>query len=219
MRNGQAHGHRHEAIFYDPEALVEPIRIVRNLTAHGCAGRWQSLHLHRVRAQHLSGQGPRHAGHAGPGDQFEVPDMYGRPWAKNWEKYFEQGMKRPEAGRGPVQLRQAGGASAQAVKSRKGSQLFRAGVSLALCAVFGTVMAQAPSPARRAYPEGFIYRSRHQHRAGSRRVGHRRNAGRPTRPSSRSWSPTTRAASRCRSCRTPPTASGCAAMACWIPPR
>ena len=26
----------------------------------------------------------------------DVPDIYGRPWAKNWEKYFEQGMKRPD---------------------------------------------------------------------------------------------------------------------------
>jgi len=22
--------------------------------------------------------------------------MYGRPWAQIWERYFEQGMKRPE---------------------------------------------------------------------------------------------------------------------------
>jgi len=22
--------------------------------------------------------------------------MYGRPWAQLWEKYFEQGMKRPD---------------------------------------------------------------------------------------------------------------------------
>ncbi len=27
--------------------------------------------------------------------QYEVPDMYGRPWAHNWEKYFEQGMQKP----------------------------------------------------------------------------------------------------------------------------
>jgi hypothetical protein len=32
-----------------------------------------------------------------PGDviSYEVPDMYGRPWAKLWETYFEQGMERP----------------------------------------------------------------------------------------------------------------------------
>ena len=28
---------------------------------------------------------------------YEVPDIYGRPWAEIYEKYHEQGMKRPQA--------------------------------------------------------------------------------------------------------------------------
>jgi hypothetical protein len=28
--------------------------------------------------------------------QYEVPDIYGRPWAMMWEKYFEQGMRNPD---------------------------------------------------------------------------------------------------------------------------
>jgi hypothetical protein len=28
--------------------------------------------------------------------EYEVPDIYGRPWAHIWEKYFEQGMEKPE---------------------------------------------------------------------------------------------------------------------------
>ena len=28
--------------------------------------------------------------------EFEVPDMYGRPWAQIWEKYWEQGMEKPD---------------------------------------------------------------------------------------------------------------------------
>ena len=28
--------------------------------------------------------------------EYEVPDMYGRPWAQIWEKYSEQGMERPK---------------------------------------------------------------------------------------------------------------------------
>ena len=28
--------------------------------------------------------------------QYEVPDMYGRPWAQIWEKYWEQGMEKPD---------------------------------------------------------------------------------------------------------------------------
>jgi hypothetical protein len=30
-----------------------------------------------------------------PGDPRYV-DYYGRPWAKNWEKYFEAGWDKPE---------------------------------------------------------------------------------------------------------------------------
>ena len=29
--------------------------------------------------------------------EYEVPDMYGRPWAQIWEKYFETGMQKPAA--------------------------------------------------------------------------------------------------------------------------
>jgi hypothetical protein len=28
--------------------------------------------------------------------EYTVPDMYGRPWAQIWERYFEQGMQRPD---------------------------------------------------------------------------------------------------------------------------
>ena len=27
---------------------------------------------------------------------YRVPDMYGRPWAQNWEQYFEKGMEKPK---------------------------------------------------------------------------------------------------------------------------
>jgi len=28
--------------------------------------------------------------------EYEIPDMYGRPWAHTWEKYWEDGMDRPQ---------------------------------------------------------------------------------------------------------------------------
>jgi hypothetical protein len=28
--------------------------------------------------------------------EFQPPDLYGRPWAKVWEPYFEKGMSRPK---------------------------------------------------------------------------------------------------------------------------
>ena len=28
---------------------------------------------------------------------YQVPDMYGRPWAQIWEEYHEKGMTKPKA--------------------------------------------------------------------------------------------------------------------------
>ena len=28
--------------------------------------------------------------------EYEVPDIYGRPWAHNWRKYWERGMEVPQ---------------------------------------------------------------------------------------------------------------------------
>jgi hypothetical protein len=84
-----------ETVFYDPDAFVEPIRIVNNLSRVG------GFETGAPRAQieciptifPVDGRAAVKA----PGSAFtyEVPDMFGRPWAKIWEKYFEKGMARP----------------------------------------------------------------------------------------------------------------------------
>jgi hypothetical protein len=93
---GKFLGLNHEAILYDPEALVEPIRIVRNFQKTGSL-RDQTPYVYIDCVQTLFNVEGR-ATPLTPGDtfEFEVPDMYGRPWAKTWEKYFEEGMSRPE---------------------------------------------------------------------------------------------------------------------------
>ena len=90
-------GLNHEAIFYDPEALVEPIRIVRNLVKQG-GFREGAPYMFIECVQGLFPQDGRAAARL-PGDviPFEIPDMYGRPWAQIWEKYFEKGMERPQS--------------------------------------------------------------------------------------------------------------------------
>jgi hypothetical protein len=94
--NGTFVGFTQEAIFYDPEALVEPVRIVRDFEKLGefndsdpfvyveCI---QTLFPINGRAQPVP-----------PGTvmQFDVLDMYGRPWAEIYEKYWERDMQRPE---------------------------------------------------------------------------------------------------------------------------
>ena len=93
--NGQFTGLTHEAIFYDPEALVEPIRIVRTFNKasgpdegapHTYIECVQTIFPVNGKATPLS---------PGATFQYEVPDIYGRPWAQMWEKYNEQNMEKP----------------------------------------------------------------------------------------------------------------------------
>jgi hypothetical protein len=93
---GNFSGLNHEAIFYDPEALVEPIRIVRNLVKQ--SGFEQGAPYMFIECVQTRFPMNGRAEGKSPGDviEYEVPDMYGRPWAHIWEKYFEQGMERPQ---------------------------------------------------------------------------------------------------------------------------
>ena len=94
--SGKFLGLNHEAIFYDPEALVEPVRIVRNyLKTSGYEDGDPYVFIDcNPTIYPINGK----ATPVSPGTviQYEVPDMYGRPWAHIWDKYWEQGMERPE---------------------------------------------------------------------------------------------------------------------------
>ena len=93
--SGKFVGLNHEAIFYDEDALVEPIRIVRNFTKSGeltddapyvfieCV---QTIFPVNGKATPLT-----------PGSRFEyeVLDMFGRPWGQLWQEYNEKNMERP----------------------------------------------------------------------------------------------------------------------------
>jgi hypothetical protein len=95
---GKFLGLHHETVFYDPDALVEPVRIVRDFRRLSdfdegdpyvfpqCL---QTIYPIKGRATPVA---PPNV------IEYEVPDMYGRPWAQIWDKYFEQGMQKPEKG-------------------------------------------------------------------------------------------------------------------------
>jgi hypothetical protein len=87
----------HEAIFYDPEALVEPIRIVRNLVKQSDFASGAPYVFIECNQSIFPEQG--RATPRSPGDSFqmELPDLYGRPWAKIWEENFEEGMQKPQS--------------------------------------------------------------------------------------------------------------------------
>ncbi len=86
----------HEAILYDPEALVEPIRIVRNLDRLGGLDTGEPYNYLECIPTVYPIKGIATPVAPGTTIQYEVPDVYGRPWAQIWEKYFEQGMQKPK---------------------------------------------------------------------------------------------------------------------------
>ncbi len=92
---GRVTGLNHEAVFYDPDALVEPIRIIRNYAKLSGFEEGAPYTFIECIPTILPVKG--HATAVSPGQviEYEVPDTYGRPWAQIWEKYFEKGMKKP----------------------------------------------------------------------------------------------------------------------------
>jgi hypothetical protein len=93
---GNLVGLHHEGIFYDPEALVEPIRMIRNLEK--MSGFEEGDPYTFIECVPTIYPIDGRATPVAPGSviEYQVPDMFGRPWADVWEQYHEQGMARPE---------------------------------------------------------------------------------------------------------------------------
>lgn len=90
-------GLEHETVFYDPDALVEPVRSVRFLPRIGEFNDAAPINYNHCNQTIFSVEG--RGTPVAPGsiiENFVVPDLYGRPWAQVWETYFEDGMQRPE---------------------------------------------------------------------------------------------------------------------------
>ena len=94
---GEFTGLHHEAIFYDAEALLQPVRQIQwydRVSDFDEGNPYVFIECNQTifpidgRAQPVS-----------PGQviEYRVPDRFGRPWAHTWELYHEEGMQRPEA--------------------------------------------------------------------------------------------------------------------------
>ena len=83
----------HEAIFYDPEAFVVPVRasfrFVRAATPDDPERRYTFIEC-LSNIYNTDGR-PKQVTAADP----RFVDYYGRPWAKNWEQYVEAGWEKP----------------------------------------------------------------------------------------------------------------------------
>ena len=96
--SGKFLGLNHEAIFYDPESLVQPVRIVRNFQKMSGFDEGDPYVFIECVETIFPVEGTATPESPGNVIQYEVPDMYGRPWAHIWEKYWEKGMQKPDAG-------------------------------------------------------------------------------------------------------------------------
>ena len=94
--SGKFVGLNHEAIFYDEDALVEPIRIVRNFTKSGELSEGDPYVFIECVQTIFPVNGKATPLTPGTKFEYEVLDMFGRPWGHLWEEYYEQNMQRPD---------------------------------------------------------------------------------------------------------------------------
>lgn len=96
---GNFTGLNHESILYDPEALVEPLRIVRNMNKLNDFQDADATPYSPIECVQSIFSQDGHSTTVSPGSviEYTVPDMYGRPWAEIWDKNFEQNMDKGEA--------------------------------------------------------------------------------------------------------------------------
>ena len=91
---GKFVGLDHETIFYDPDAFVQPVRasyrFARQAAPDDPTRRYTFIEC-LSNIQNTNGR-PTQLTNADP----RFVDYYGRPWAKNWEKYFEAGWDKPQ---------------------------------------------------------------------------------------------------------------------------
>ena len=91
--NGTFLGLNHEAVFYDPDAFVAPVRatfrFARRSLMDDQTRRYTFIEC-VSNIKNVDGQ-PKQLTPTHP----DFIDYYGRPWAKNWEKWFEKDWDKP----------------------------------------------------------------------------------------------------------------------------
>ena len=94
--SGALIGVKQEVVLYDPDALVQPVRIVQHLDKTGDLNEGDPFPIMECIPQTFPVGG--HATPMSPGQTFEytLPDIFGRPWAQIWERDHERGMERPK---------------------------------------------------------------------------------------------------------------------------
>ena len=93
--DGNFIGINHEAIFYDPEALLQPVRIVRDMTKLSSFREGDPIVFTECIPTIFPINGRAEPISPGTVIEYKVPDVYGQPWRQIWEENFEQNMEIP----------------------------------------------------------------------------------------------------------------------------
>ena len=93
---GKLVGMRHETVLYDAEAFVDPVRIVQTWERLGRLNDNEPMTMMECIPHIFPIKGQATPKSPGSSFEFEMLDMYGRPWAQIWQRYHEQGMQRPD---------------------------------------------------------------------------------------------------------------------------
>ena len=94
--NGALAGLEHEIVLYDDEALAQPLRLVQVHIKTGQLEQVDPFVYSRCIQTIFPVDGRPRPLAPGVSIDYTVPDMYGRPWAQIWERYFEDGMQRTD---------------------------------------------------------------------------------------------------------------------------
>jgi len=92
--NGSFVGLEHEAVFYDAEAFVAPLHLTMRFNRLGTLDNATRRYTYIECLSNLRDVDGHPTQLTAASDRFI--DYYGRPWAKNWEKYFEAGWDKPQ---------------------------------------------------------------------------------------------------------------------------
>ena len=92
--NGEFVGLDHEAVFYDPDAFLTPVRATTQFQRTATSQTEGARYMPIACLSNIKNTDGRPS-QVPPSDPRFI-DYYNRPWAKVWEKYFEVGWEKPE---------------------------------------------------------------------------------------------------------------------------
>lgn len=95
MNNGVFVGLDHEATFYDADAFITPLHLTMRFNRAAGLDNQTRRYTYIECLSNLRDVDGRPSQLTAASDRYV--DYYGRPWAKNWEKYFETGWDKPQS--------------------------------------------------------------------------------------------------------------------------